>query len=464
MSGFNRLNLLLFAAIAVLIATAPWSAAAAGVFNPETFTLKNGLKVVVISNHRSPVVKHMLWYRIGAADDPPGKSGIAHLLEHLMFKGTKTMAAGAFSKVIARNGGRENAFTGHDTTGYHQTVAVDRLELMMKHEADRMVNLVITDKEVEAERNVVIEERRARTENRPSALLSEQAQAALYLNHPYRIPVIGWKHEIEGLQKQDILDFYRSHYTPANAILIVAGDITAKQLRPLAEKYYGVIPSRKVQRRQRRQEPPQRADRRVTMKSKRVREPRWARDYLAPSRASGATQHSHPLEVLEEILSGGATSRLYRSLVVENKIAISAGAYYDVDSLDLGTFGLYGQPRKGTSIEKFEAAMDAELAKLFKDGVSADEVRRAKKRLKAAAIFARDSLSRGARAIGNALTTGQTIGDVENWPERIGAVTVAQVNAAARAVLHDKRSVTSLLLPKRKGPKSKGPKSKGKAR
>ncbi len=456
MSGFNRLNLFLFAGLAVLIATAPWSAAVAGVFNPETFTLANGLKVVVITNHRSPVVKHMLWYRIGAADDPPGKSGIAHLLEHLMFKGTKTMAAGAFSKVIARNGGRENAFTGHDSTGYHQTVASDRIELMIKHEADRMVNLVITDQEVEAERKVVIEERRARTENRPSALLGEQAQAALYLNHPYRIPVIGWKHEIEGIQKQDILDFYRSHYTPANAILIVAGDITAKQLRPLAEKYYGVIPSRKVDKRRRLQEPPQRADRLVTMKSSRVRNARWSRDYLAPSRVSGATQHSHPLEVLEEILAGGATSRLYRSLVVENKIAVSAGAYYDGSSLDLGTFGLYGQPRKGISIEKFETAMEAELAKLFKDGVSADEVRRAKKRLKAAAIFARDSLSRGARAIGNALTSGQTIADVENWPEHIEAVTVAQVNAAARAVLQDKRSVTSLLLPKRRGPKGKG--------
>lgn len=451
MTGLKRPNLFFCAALALLIGAAPWFAASAGVFNPETFTLKNGLKVVVIPNHRSPVVKHMLWYRIGSADDPPGKSGIAHLLEHLMFKGTKSMAPGAFSKIIARNGGRENAFTSHDSTGYHQTVAVDRLDLMMKHEADRMMNLVISDEEVEAERKVVLEERRSRTENRPSALLNEQAAAALYLNHPYRIPVIGWKHEIEGIQTKDILDFYRTHYTPANAILIIAGDITAKQLRPLAEKYYGVIPSRKTSRRQRRKEPPQHAARRVTLKSERVREPRWGRDYLAPSRASGATQHAHPLEVLEQILAGGATSRLYRSLVVENKIAVSAGAYYDVDNLDIGTFGVYGQPRKGISIEKFEAAMDAELAKLLKHGVTADEVRRAKKQLKAGAIFARDSLSRGARAIGTALTTGQTIDDVELWPERIEAVTVAQVNAAARAVLQEQRSVTSLLLPKSKG-------------
>jgi zinc protease len=431
--------------------------AQAGVFNPETFTLKNGLQVVVISNHRLPVVSQMLWYKVGSADDPPGKSGIAHFLEHLMFKGTKLMAPGEFSKILARNGGRENAFTSNDTTAYYQVVAADRLELVMKFEADRMVNLVLTDADVLPERNVVIEERRARTDNNPAALLAEQMNAALYLNHPYRKPVIGWKHEMEGLTTEDALAFYRRYYAPDNAILIVSGDITVEKLKPLAEKYYGPIPARKVAKRVRLKEPPHRAARRVQLRSPQVREPRWGRDYLAPGFSSGDKRHAYALEVLNEILAGGATSRLYRSLVVEQKIAISAGASYDGDAYDLGTFSFYGQPANGISMERFEAAIDAEIAKLLTSGVTNKEVKRAKKRLLAGAIYARDSLRQGARAIGTALTTGQAIEDVETWPEHIKAVTLDQVDEAARAVFIKANSVTGLLLPE-KAPEAQKPK------
>ena len=432
--------------------------ARAGVFNPETFTLANGMRVVVIENHRVPVVTHMVWYGVGSADEGPGESGIAHFLEHLMFKGTKKRQPGEFSQILARNGGRENAFTSNDYTAYFQTIAVDRLEMVMEMEADRMTNLTLTEQGVATEKAVVLEERRSRTDNNPSALLSEQMNAALYLNHPYRRPVIGWKHELESLTTEDVLAFYRRYYAPDNAILIISGDITVEKLKPLAEKYYGSIPARKVTKRVRLKEPPHRAARRVQLRSPQVREPRWGRDYLAPSFASGDKRQAYALEVLDDILAGGATSRLYRSLVVEQKIAVSAGASYDGNAYDLGTFSFYGQPGAGIGMDRFEAAMDAEIAKLLDSGVTIDEVKRAKKRLLAGAIYARDSLRRGARAIGTALTTGQTIDDVETWPEHIKAVTRDQVNEAARAVFIISNSVTGLLLPE-KAPEAQKPKA-----
>ena len=441
---------------AVLVALSVMGAAPLGarVFDPETFTLGNGMQVVVVPNHRAPVVTHMVWYKVGAADEGPGESGIAHFLEHLMFKGTKNLPPGEFSKRIARHGGRENAFTSSDYTGYHQTIAVDRLEMVMEMEADRMTNLVITEKEVEPERLVVLEERRQRTDNDPQAILREHVNATLYLNHPYRRPVIGWEHEIRALSLPAILAFYKRWYGPNNAILVVAGDITAEKLKPLAEKYYGRIPSVSLAPRVRPAEPPQSAARRVILKDGRVRQPSWSRTYLAPSHTEGATEHVYPLEVLAEIIGGGATSRLYRTLVVENAIAVSAGAYYGPDDLGPSTFVVHGSPKPGTTMEAIEQAVEAELQKIAKDGVTDDEVARAKKRMSTSAVYARDSLSTGARVLGAALAIGRTVEDVESWPDRISAVTPEQVTAAARAVFVEGRSVTALLLPEEKGGKS----------
>ena len=438
----TAIRTLLVAAIAFASASSR-----AAVFNPETFTLDNGMQVVVVSNHRAPVVVHMVWYRVGSADDPVGKSGLAHFLEHLMFKGTKSVPGGAFSKAVARNGGNENAFSSLDFTGYFQKVAKDRLGLVMKLEADRMVNLELTDEVVLPERDVVLEERRARVDNDPGALLSEQVSAAQYLAHPYGVPVIGWAHEIRGLTTEDALAFYRRHYAPNNAILVVAGDITAAALKPLAEKYYGAIPRREIAPRARPQEPPQRAARRVELRDPRVGQPAWNRGYLAPTRSAGATEHAYPLLVLAEILGGGTTSRLYRSLVVEQKVAASAGAWYTDVRLDLGRFGVYATPSPGVDVAAVEAAVDDEIARLLSAGVTADEVARIKQRVNAEATYARDSLHTAARAFGAALTSGLTVEDVEAWPERIEAVTVEQVNAAARAVLRPETSVTSVLLP-----------------
>jgi zinc protease len=430
-----------------LLAALP-GAPRAKVFEPETFTLDNGLQVVVIANRRAPIVTHMVYYKVGAADETPGESGLAHFLEHLMFKGTEVLGPGEFSEIIAANGGVENAFTGSDYTGYYQTVARDRLEIVMKHEADRMVNLRLTDELVDPEREVVLEERRSRIGNEPGSQLWEMIGATMFLNHPYRRPVIGWEHEIRQLSTEGALAFYRRWYAPNNAILIVAGDVTAAEVRPLAEKYYGVIPRSEVPLRRRVEEPPQHAARSVTLESERVRQPSFSISYLAPSYNKDGSRHAYALQLLDDIMGGGTTSRLYRALVVEQGLAASAGSHYDASSLDLTTFVFSASPRIGIEVDVLEAALRAEIARVLTEGVSEAEVAASKRRLKALAVYARDSLSTGARVIGAALTTGQSVEDVEAWPERIDAVTAAQVNEAAKALVRDTHSVTAYLMPK----------------
>jgi zinc protease len=436
------------ALVALVALSIPLTPSQARVFDPATFTLDNGLQVVVITNRRAPIVTHMVWYKVGAADEAPGETGLAHFLEHLMFKGTDSLGPGEFSKIIADNGGVENAFTSWDYTAYYQTVASDRLEMMMRHEADRMTNLKLTDEVVAPERDVVLEERRSRVDNEPSAKLWEVVRAAQFLNHPYRRPIIGWEHEIRGLTTEGALAYYRRWYAPNNAILIVAGDVDADEVRTLAERYYGPIPAGEIPERRRVEEPPQNAERKVTLKSPRVRQPSVSVSYLAPSYQRGATEHAYALQVLDEILGGGTTSRLYRALVVEQALAASAGSSYDSDNLDLSTFGFHASPRVGVEVADLETALRVEVARLLADGVTDDEAARAKRRMVASAVYARDSLSTGARVIGSALTTGQSVDDVESWPERISAVSVDQINKAAAAVLRDTSSVTAYLLPK----------------
>jgi zinc protease len=430
----------------VVTASGPQQAEAA-LFNPETFTLDNGMQVVVVTDRRAPVVSHHVWYKVGSADSPLGKSGLPHFLEHLMFKGTENLAPGEFSEIIARNGGNENAFTGSDYTGYYQTIARDRLELVMEMEADRMTNLVLDEAAVLPERDVVLEERSQRVDNDPGSRLAEQLNAAQFLHHPYRLPVIGWRHEMETYTREDALDFYRTWYAPNNAVLIVAGDIDAEELRPLAEKYYGTIPRRDVPERVRVQEPPQQAAREVELIDPRVMQPYWQRSWLAPSYTAGATEHAYPLQVLAEVLGGTSTSRLYRSLVIEQKLASSAGAYYRGSSLDDATFRIYATPRPGVSLDQIEAAVEAELARLAEQPITEEEVARSTSRLVGEAVYARDSLSSAVRSFGVALATGRSVDDVEAWPARIAAVDAEQVNAAAAHVFRPERSVTGRLSP-----------------
>ncbi len=443
-----QLHIFLFLIFSFLGFAAPPQGAQARVFDPETFTLDNGLEVVVLTNRRAPIVMHMLWYKVGAADEPLGKSGIAHFLEHLMFKGTETLGPGEFSDIIARNGGQENAFTSYDYTGYFQTVAKDRLEIVMKYEADRMTNLKLNDEVVLPERDVVLEERSSRVDREPSSQLGEALRAVLFLNHPYGLPVIGWEEEIRTLTTEDAIAFYRRWYAPNNAVLIVAGDVDADEVRALAETYYGVIPARELPVRRRPPEPRQNAARRVTLEHERVRQPAVTISYLAPSYQAGASEYAEALQVLDEILGSGSTSRLYRSLVVEQAVAASAGSGYGASSLDLSAFTLFGSPRPGVPLDKVEAALREELARLLEDGVSEEEVEVAKRRMAANAVYARDSLGSGPRIFGRALTTGETVESVESWPERIEAVTVEQVNDAAKAVFDDRHSATGILLSK----------------
>ncbi|MBP2230745.1 zinc protease [Azospirillum agricola] len=425
----------------------PAQAAEKGVFFPESFTLANGMQVVVIPNRRVPVVTHMVWYKVGAADEDRGVSGIAHFLEHLMFKGTDEVPAGAFSRIVAKNGGRDNAFTSYDYTAYHQNVARDRLELVMRMEADRMSNLKLTDAVVYPERDVIIEERRQRVENEPADRIGEQINATLFVHHPYGTPVIGWPQEMANLTREEAERFYKTWYAPNNAILVVSGDVSAEELKPLAEKYYGAIPARPVPERHRVTEPPISAERRVTLRDAEVRQPSVRRIWIAPSYRLDPEQQAYPLQVLSEIMSGGPTSRLYRSLVVEQKIATSAWLGYNPDAWDMGTLSAGATPAAGVEMDKLEAALWAELRKAAEGGVTEEEVATARKRMLAEAAYARDSLTGPAQTLGAALATGQSLDDVESWPVRIDAVTAAQVNAAAKAVLGKTNHVTGLLLP-----------------
>lgn len=413
-----------------------------------SFFLDNGMQVVVIPDRRAPVVTHMVWYRAGSADEPPGKSGIAHYLEHLMFKGTKTTKNGEFSARVAAIGGQENAFTSTDYTGYFQRVTPSALEEMMTLEADRMENLVLTDELIIPERDVVQEERNSRTENNPGSLLREAMTAALYQNHPYGTPIIGWQHEVNSLNKDDAIAFYDKFYTPNNAILVVAGDVEVEAVRQLAIKTYGKVKRRaEPGKRMRPTEPPPRAARRVEMEDPRVRTPSYQRLYLVPSYNTAETGEAAALEVLGDLLGGGSTSRMYKALVIEQKIATGAGSWYQGGALDDSSFGIYGAPNANTSLAEVEAASDKVIADLLKSGVTEQEVEQTKNRLIKQAIFSQDSQSTLARIYGGSLVLGATIDDIESWPDRVRAVTVEAVNKAARKYLKKKRSVTGYLSP-----------------
>ncbi len=415
--------------------------------NVSHFSLANGLEVVVVPDRRAPVVTHMLWYKVGAADEPPGKSGIAHFLEHLMFKGTAKNPAGRFSQVVASIGGQENAFTANDYTGYYQRVSREHLKTLMEFEADRMTGLVLSDEAVSPELKVVLEEQNQRVANNPRAQLVEQVEAALYLNHPYGKPVIGWRHEIEQLSREDAIAFYKRFYTPNNAVLVVAGDVTAEEVKTLAQATYGKVePVAKIEPRRRPQEPPQVAARHVTLADARVQQPSLQRYYLAPSAATARPGEAEALEVLAFILGSGNTSRLYRKLVSETEVAVGAGGWYNSTALDATHFNVYGSPKPNVTLTQLEQAIDAVIDDLIANGVTADEVERAKYRLIADTIYAQDSQQTMARWYGAALTTGLAVDQVTNWPDRIRAVTADAVNAAAKTWLDKRRSATGYLI------------------
>ncbi|MGB8554854.1 MAG: pitrilysin family protein [Pseudolabrys sp.] len=411
------------------------------------FTLANGLELVVIPDHRAPVVTHMIWYKVGAADETPGKSGLAHFLEHLMFKGTAKNPTGKFSQVVARIGGQENAFTSQDYTGYYQRVPSDQLKTVVEFEADRMTGLQLTDDVVLPERNVILEEQNQRIGNNPRARLGEQIDAALYLNNPYGKPVIGWRHEMEELSRDDAIGFYRRFYAPNNAVVVIAGDVDPAKARALVEETYGKVPRHNnLPPRIRAQEPPPVAARSLTLADARAEIPTLQREYLVPSFATSKRGESMALEVLAHILGSGSNSRLYRGLVVDKQVAVAANAWYDASTLDLSKFAIGGSPRPGVTLTQLEAETDAIVVEVIAKGVTAEELERAKTRLIADAVYALDNQASMARWYGTALTTGASVNDVKNWPDRIRAVTAEQVQDAARQWLDKRRSVTGYLV------------------
>ena len=435
------------AALAITLLAGPHPGRAAPGPEITHFSLANGLEVVVIPDRRTPVVTHMVWYRVGSADETPGKSGLAHFLEHLLFKGTKKNPQGLFSQTVATIGGSENAFTAHVFTGYFQRTTRDRLKLLMEFESDRMTGLVLSDDVVKPELQVVLEEQNMRVANNPGARLSQQMDAALYLNHPYGRPIIGWRHEIEKLTREDALEFYRRFYSPNNAILIVAGDVTVDEVKRLAEETYGKVPVvADIKPRMRPQEPTQEAPRTVTLADPRVTQPSMHRYYVVPSYATGRPGEGEALDVLAHILGHGSNSRLYQKLVLQSDIAVNTNAGYHGTAVDATRISFSATPKPGISLAQTEEAIDAVIADVIEKGVTAEELERAKSRLLADAVYAQDNQSTLARWYGAGLTTGQTVEQIKTWPDRLRNVTADDVRNAAAQWLDKRRSVTGYLV------------------
>jgi zinc protease len=412
------------------------------------FTLNNGLQVLVIPDHRAPVVTQMIWYKVGAADEPPGFSGIAHFLEHLMFKGTDKIPSGQFSKIVAKNGGEDNAFTNHDVTAYFQRVASDRLPLVMQMEADRMEGLRLTEDDVKTERDVILEERRSRVDNDPGSILQEQMMAALYSNHPYGIPIIGWEHEIAALNREDALSYYKRFYAPNNAILVIAGDVEPEEVRKLAEETYGKLaPNPSLNGRHRPQEPDHFAPVRVTLEDPRAGRTTVQRYYLAPSYASAKPGEAEALDLLMRIAATGSVSKIYKRMVIEDRQAANAGGWYSDSGLDSGRLGFYAIAAEKVTAEALDRAISDVVDELKQNGVTQAELDRARASYIAEFVYTTDSQSRMARHYGWRLATGMSVADVEAWPDRLKQVTVDDIREAARKYLVDKNSVTGYLLP-----------------
>lgn len=411
------------------------------------FTLDNGLEAVVIEDHRAPVVVQMVWYKAGAADEVRGKSGIAHYLEHLMFKGTDEMASGELSKTVSANGGSDNAFTSADYTAYYQRIAADRLGLVMKMEADRMRHLKISPDDWKTERDVILEERAQRTDSDPGALFSEQRNAAQFLNSPYGTPIIGWRQEMEALTRDDAIAWYKRYYAPNNAVLVVAGDVTPDQVKALASEYYGPLaPSADIPPRARPQEPPQLAERRLRFEDARVAQPLLTRSYLAPERNPGDQKEAAALTILAEILGGNPqTSVLARKLIFGSGTAIYASAFYDGMSIDKTSFALSVMPANDTGLEEAEAALDRALGEFLKEGIDDAQFERIRTQIRAAEVYAEDNTEGLAQRYGEALASGFTIEDVQSWPEDLMAVSEEDVMTAARKLFDKRASVTGYL-------------------
>lgn len=405
------------------------------IFGAQSFTLENGLMAVWVPNHRSPVAHHMIWYKVGAADEDVGKSGIAHFFEHLMFKGTPKYPDAVFSKTINAIGGRDNAFTSSDYTAYYQSIPKEHLALVMDMEADRMQNLILTKEIIETERQVILEERKQRVDTSAFARYSEKENALLYVNHPYAIPVIGWEHEIRNLSEQDLLDFYKKWYAPNNAIVVVAGDINFEEFKKLVETHYGALkPSPHIKDRAR-PEIPQGIFNNLKL-DLHFSDAQIAQNYLrkrmlVPSQKQDS-QTSFALSIIAEELGSGESSLLYKELVTRQRKAISVGSVYSGESKDTGSFIFYATLAKDISFDAVEKEIDIIIDNFVQEGISQERLEEIKERMAASAIYARDSLDTPAYIFGKSLSIGLTMDDVEYWQDKLESVTKEQVDAVLR--------------------------------
>lgn len=411
------------------------------------FLLDNGLKVIVKEDRRAPIVVSQVWYKVGSSYEPAGATGVSHVLEHMMFKGTRDHPPGEFSKIIAANGGRENAFTGRDYTAYFQTLSRDRLEISFELEADRMRNLTLGQKEFEKEIEVVKEERRLRTEDKPTSLTYEQLSAVAYRNLPYANPVIGWMSDLENMTVEDLQHWYRLWYAPNNATLVVVGDVDPQEVLELAKRHFGPLKPEKIPSQKPRVEPPQRGETRVTVRAP-AKEPYVVFGYKTPVLAQAQAEwEPYALEMLSSILDGGSSARFTRSLVRGEEIAASAGASYSAFSRLPGMLLVDGSPAPGRDIGQLERALRAQIELLKNEPVSEQELDRVRAQVIASKTYELDSVFYQAMQIGTLETIGLDWRLIDEYVERIGQVTPDQVRQVAQKYLKDDYLTVAVLEP-----------------
>ncbi len=427
----------------------------------QEFKLDNGLKIVVQEDHRAPVVVSQVWYRAGALDEVNGKTGVAHVLEHMMFKGTKTVPAGKFSRLIAAAGGKENAFTAQDQTTYYQQLEKSNLPLSIKLEADRMANLNLTDEEFAKEIKVVMEERRWRTEDKPQSKVNEQFNSTIYHVHPYGRPVVGWMNDLENMTAADAREWYNTWYAPNNATLVVVGDVNAQDVLKLAKQYFGPLKPHALPARKPQVEPEQKGERRVVVKAQ-AKLPYLLMGFHVPSlQDADKDVDPYALEILAGVLNGNASARLNQNLVRQSQIAIDVDAGYDmVQRGRQSIFVLDGTPSEGRSVAELEVAILNEVEKIKTGGVTEEELQRVKAQVIAADVYQRDSMFYQAMQIGNLETAGFSWRILKDYPAKLQAVTAEQVQLVAKKYFNKDNLTVATLDPQPIDPNDNTPKGK----
>ncbi len=438
----KTLNKLLAGMSAVWLAFAV--PAEAKLFDMQEFYLDNGLQVIVIPNYKAPIIKQMVWYKAGSVDEAAGKGGTAHLLEHLMFRGTDKIKGAEFNAVIQENGGVSNAFTAQDYTAYHELSDISRLELMMYMEADRMQNLKITPEDFARERDIVYQERMQVVENSPTAYFGESFRRNLWQEHPYSRPVTGMPEEIMSLTIDDVNDFYQKYYAPNNAILVLSGDINYAAARELAQKYYGGIPSRKVGSKAQFPKLNKYSETTMKMELPQINIRRFIRSYIVPSYNQDKNA-SYALTVLSRYLGEGDTSELYRKLVVEDGIAIAAETSYDGTARGSGSFTISALPKSGVSNEEFEKKLNNAIQEALEE-LNAEELQKVKRKMLAGIIYLKDNPGDAAMIVGSMAASGMSVEDIEEYDADINAVTLGEVKKAADG-LKKSINVQGILAP-----------------